>query len=571
MEAEAPVEDENKKRKGYRKVMSYDDVLDELGEFGNFQALSIAILWITAGAPGIHVLMHALTAFEPTNGFRCKIPGCDGDDWSYTDNQQLLTTDDCKYYAPSFNSTSQTCYRDLSSDVMVSCPSDAQFKYHSFEFTETIVTRFNLVCSQNFKVSLVGIMYMVGLTFGSTFAGFISDAYGRRMALLFCITVSSVGSLAGTFMPEFYSYTAFRLITGLGAVGLFNESFTLTVELCGSKKIVPCIPWVTIKGFHGNAIQIPYAIGGALLGLAAYFIRDYVMLQLVLSVIMFIQYPLWFFIPESPRWLISKDRQQQAKQLIYKMAKFDKKKIDLEDVELLPSGETSSENIVELGFKDLFRTSEVRTITIVMLIVNPIISLGYYGLGLSMTQLGGDIFVSFIVGAAVEIPGYMLCMLVIDVWGRKPFFVWCLFLTGVSCIVCGFMPDGILRTSLAMAGKLFAAGNFSVVYMYTAEIYPTTIRNTAIGACSFAGRVGAVMAPPLALYLPNIQKSLPMLIMGGASVIGAGLALVLPETVGAKLPEQIDDIRSMKENSKSFWACVSPTQKEKEEEEEERQ
>ena len=32
------------------------------------------------------------------------------------------------------------------------------------------------------------------------------------------------------------------------------------------------------------------------------------------------------------------------------------------------------------------------------------------------------------------------------------------------------------RTSLAMAGKLFAAGNFSVVYMYTAEIYPTTIR-----------------------------------------------------------------------------------------------
>ena len=35
-----------------------------------------------------------------------------------------------------------------------------------------------------------------------------------------------------------------------------------------------------------------------------------------------------------------------------------------------------------------------------------------------------------------------------------------------------FLP----RTSLAMAGKLFAAGNFSVVYMYTAEIYPTTIR-----------------------------------------------------------------------------------------------
>ena len=32
------------------------------------------------------------------------------------------------------------------------------------------------------------------------------------------------------------------------------------------------------------------------------------------------------------------------------------------------------------------------------------------------------------------------------------------------------------RTAIALCGKLFAAGNFSVVYMYTAEIYPTIIR-----------------------------------------------------------------------------------------------
>ena len=35
-----------------------------------------------------------------------------------------------------------------------------------------------------------------------------------------------------------------------------------------------------------------------------------------------------------------------------------------------------------------------------------------------------------------------------------------------------------LRTGIALCGKLFAAGNFSVVYMYTAEIYPTIIRFT---------------------------------------------------------------------------------------------
>ena len=42
--------------------------------------------------------------------------------------------------------------------------------------------------------------------------------------------------------------------------------------------------------------------------------------------------------------------------------------------------------------------------------------------------------------------------------------------------MAGLLEEGTLRTSIALLGKLFAAGNFSVVYMYTAEIYPTVIR-----------------------------------------------------------------------------------------------
>ena len=52
----------------------------------------------------------------------------------------------------------------------------------------------------------------------------------------------------------------------------------------------------------------------------------------------------------------------------------------------------------------------------------------------------------------------------------------CLLVTGVSCTVAGLLEEGSVRTTIALLGKLFAAGNFSVVYMYTAEIYPTVIR-----------------------------------------------------------------------------------------------
>ena len=47
----------------------------------------------------------------------------------------------------------------------------------------------------------------------------------------------------------------------------------------------------------------------------------------------------------------------------------------------------------------------------------------YYGIGMSMTMLGGNIFVNFILSALFEIAGYIICILVSDHWGRKPVIV----------------------------------------------------------------------------------------------------------------------------------------------------
>ena len=86
-------------------------------------------------------------------------------------------------------------------------------------------------------MALTGTAYMLGLMIGAIIAGYCSDKFGRKIAILGCILVSSVGSLAGSFMPDYWSYLALRFITALGAIGLFNESFTLTVELMGSKEV----------------------------------------------------------------------------------------------------------------------------------------------------------------------------------------------------------------------------------------------------------------------------------------------------------------------------------------------
>ena len=73
--------------------------------------------------------------------------------------------------------------------------------------------------------------------------------------------------------------------------------------------------------------------------------------------------------------------------------------------------------------KDLFKTPEVRKNTIIMFINWIVVTLGYYGISMGAANLGGNVFVSNILLALIEIPSYIFCLLVLDYWGRKPLFV----------------------------------------------------------------------------------------------------------------------------------------------------
>ena len=53
----------------------------------------------------------------------------------------------------------------------------------------------------------------------------------------------------------------------------------------------------------------------------------------------------------------------------------------------------------------------------------------------------------------------------------------------------------ILQLTLALIGKFGAAACFTIVFVYTAEMFPTEIRSTAIGCSSLCGRIGGMLAP----------------------------------------------------------------------------
>ena len=93
---------------------------------------------------------------------------------------------------------------------------------------------------------------------------------------------------------------------------------------------------------------------------------------------------------------------------------------------------------------------------------------------------------------------------------------------------------------MSLVGKFGATASFSVVYVYTVELFPTAIRNQAVGTCSLVARIGGIICLLLDL-LKKYWLPAPVFIMGVVATIAGLLAVFFPETLGRKLPETMED------------------------------
>jgi len=185
----------------------------------------------------------------------------------------------------------------------------------------------------------------------------------------------------------------------------------------------------------------------------------------------------------------------------------------------------------------------------------------YYGLAFASTGLSGDPFTNFFLSVMVDIPGYLFCIIVMDCWGRRPILSFCQIVSGISCILCGLLQGTsdpnlqVVQVVLSLVGKFGASAIWGIVYVYAAELFPTSIRNQAVGTCSLVARIGGIICLLLDL-LKVYWLPAPVFIMGVVATIAGFLAVFFPETLGRKLPETMDDAISIGSNDdRSFFTC----------------
>merc|ERR1711962_1313634 len=126
-----------------------------------------------------------------------------------------------------------------------------------------------------------------------------------------------------------------------------------------------------------------------------------------------------------------------------------------------------------------------------------------------------------------------------------------------SNLIVGLIPQDLPnnggvyagRLILLLLGKFGASCAFATLYVFTSELFPTSIRTSAIGTCSIVSRLFTMAAPFVSSYLPKLtNNSVPFYLFGGAGLLASFLSCFVPETLGHKLPDSLDDARVMAEN-----------------------
>ncbi|XP_022126181.2 organic cation transporter protein [Pieris rapae] len=516
-----------------KKEINLDSVLESLGPYGRYNLLNFVLLLFPVLLSAFYECGFIFEAQEQI--YRCKVDGCENtfNDTSWL--QYAIPRDDnkdrpesCKRYAP--YTGIEHCTPNEFSNRTIPCDS------YVYEFNGSLVEEFDLGC-QEWKRALVGTVHNSGMFVAMLFTGILSDRFGRKAAVGLAATASCLFGILRAFSPNYAMYMAMHFFEAAFGGGLYPSAYVLAVELVGLKQRV----------IVSAMCNMAFVVGVVLLALLAWFVNNWRTYILILySPAIIVGLYVWLM-NESARWLLSKGRKEDAIQTLKRAAKLnnmDPNKLDLDALSdpLLKSDVTPDK---KSQFSKAIRSSIIWKRLVVCSFLWLTCSLVYYGLSINSVSLSDNKYISFMLVTVVEIPAYIIVVIVLDKYGRKKTMVVNYMTCAVTSLLFAFLPKGNWYSIvLYLIGKWSVTLTYSSVYIYVSEVFPTNMRQMLLSICSTSGRIGSLIAP-LTPLLSHYHKSMPTVIFGGMCIICTMLVFLLPETRNIRLPDTIEEAEEL--------------------------
>jgi MFS transporter, putative metabolite:H+ symporter len=354
----------------------------------------------------------------------------------------------------------------------------------------------------NLSISEIAVLVsatFAGMFAGSTLGGWFSDRVGRKRALIFTTLWYAGFSLLNAFVWELQGLFVTRLLTGVGIGAMTVVGITYISEMYPAKTRGSYQGWIMAIGLCGvpvTAYVARFCIPAVSWGWRLVFVWG----SLGIIVPAFSR-----FLEESPRWYEDRGRFAEADAVLDKI-----EKTALAEGALLPvAASFETVGIASRSYSRLFNLSN-RSHTILLVFVWICMTLGFYGFTSWVPTLlvahGFSIVHSLTWSSAMSlatVPGALIAAVISDRWDRK----WLIAVVALTIAICGLIYGLSFRTAtIVIFGflvEMFLHTFSPLLYTYTAESFPTEIRNSGMGLAYGAGRLANVLGPIIVALLFN--------------------------------------------------------------------
>lgn len=416
----------------------------------------------------------------------------------------------------------------------------------------TIIEDAELVCDRQWLQTPSKAMILLGTVVGACIFGYLSDIIGRRKTFLIGIILVNISGFIPVMTKNFWVFFVAKFVSGASFSAVFLPAFVISVELVGPK-------W---RAKFGSLINVFWAIGATTLALIGYLAPYWQTIQLAVTIPTLLFIPYIFFMPESMNWLMAKRRFDEVKKILKRIEKVNKCVIPPEYYATLGTTDSTTENDgPSVSITKLFSNRTLLPWTLIFMFNWLVVSLAYYGTSIIIESLGGNFFVNQAFTSAIEIPANIFALVILDILGRRIPYMFCLISAGISFLVYMVLAltmsveeltnSSALLLVFFLIGKFGVAACFSIIYIWTAEVFPTLVRTKALGLCSIASKFGTIAAAPIGDFAKNTfeggwKTGVPMAMFGVTAVVAGALAYLLPETLNRELPLTIEDAVNLK-------------------------
>lgn len=269
---------------------------------------------------------------------------------------------------------------------------------------------------------------------------------------------------------------------------------------------------------------------------------------------------LFFFVSESPKWLFTQGRKEEAVATLERFGEANDNMSSLNlylsfPIPLVEDEENSNSNSkaavdVFASIRNLFKTRWALRRVMTLMVLGVGAGMIYYGMPLGVGSLGFNTYVSVTINALSEIPSLALTFFIIGSCNRRTTLLLFSLISGIGSIMCVVVSFKWKALQIGFELLSFFCGNtaFSVLMIYTLELFPTSVRNSATSMVRQASVLGATISPMLISAGRNNNGVLSYGVFGVMIMVSGLFVLYLPETRGQTLCDTMEE-QERKENA----------------------